>query len=161
MHCTCPQRERKLCYIVDAMFDFLMKTEGAHLLTEPGYLIVPMLFVVTSFVIFTCIRVIKFYIDCGNVVINYQCFKISVYLFIGLSWISGLSVSVIGGSVLPCYSTHLAYYHCGSKMGHFWRKHKNLVWDSQSTYYFLILILAFLFFRIIINFIHANFVEHI
>ena len=117
--------------------------------------------VICSYHFFTCIRVIKLYIDCGNVVINYQCFKIPIYLFISLSWTSGLSVSVIGGSLLAWYSTHLVAYYCGFKMGHSRRKHKNLVWDSQSIYYFWILILAIFFFRIIINFIHANFVEHV
>lgn len=117
--------------------------------------------VICSYHFFTCIRVIKLYIDCGNVVINYQCFKIPIYLFISLSWTSGLSVSVIGGSLLAWYSTHLVSYYCGFKMGHSRRKHKNLVWESQSIYYFWILILAIFFFRIIINFIHANFVEHV
>lgn len=117
--------------------------------------------VICSYHFFTCIRVIKLYIDCGNVFINYQCFKIPVYLFISLSWTSGLSVSVIGGSLLAWYSTHLVYYYCGFKMGHSRRKHKNLVWDSQSIYYFWILILAIFFFRIIINFFHANFVKHV
>ena len=117
--------------------------------------------VICSYHFFTCIRVIKLYIDCGNVFINDQCFKIPVYLFISLSWTSGLSVSVIGGSLLAWYSTHLVYYYCGFKMGHSRRKHKNLVWDSQSIYYFWILILAIFFFRIIINFFHANFVKHV
>ena len=146
MHCTCSQREWKLC-LFNCWCNIWFSDENWSRTSLDW----TQLF----------IRVIKLYIDRGNVVINYQCFKIPIYLFISLSWTSGLSVSVIGGSLLAWYSTHLVAYYCGFKMGHSRRKHKNLVWDSQSIYYFWILILAIFFFRIIINFIHANFVEHV
>ena len=117
MHCTCSQREWKLC-----LFNFSVQYLIFWWKLKPhiSWLdrVINCTNVICNYHFFTCIGVIKLYVDCGNVVINYQCFKIPVYLFISLSWTSGLSVSVIGGSLLAWYSTHLVSYYCGFKMGH-------------------------------------------